>query len=346
VTPISGTSDEEFSLPRVAVTVRAGDEVLGSIWAAVREPLSDERTEALCDAAKLVALHMLRVRAGADVGRRLRADLLSTALEGGAGAHEALNRLGLADQPVVTLAMGVVEAPERIRSMADDALRVSERQRLADGFAMHLSAVHPRAAAALVGDVVYGLVPVVRAGGDGEERGRCIATDFLDRIGDRVLAVVAVGPTAHDVAGLAHARVSADRVLRVLREQRDARRVARLADVHVETLMVDLRDLVAVRGDQPTGSVARLMDYDATHGTNLVQTLHAWLDAFGDVIAASASMFVHPNTFRYRLRRLSEVGGIDLEDAEARFVAMMQLRIVLPRTYDVPDSGEVATRLG
>ncbi len=68
------------------------------------------------------------------------------------------------------------------------------------------------------------------------------------------------------------------------------------------------------------------------HNTNLVDTLRAWLDAFGDVIAAAKALYVHPNTFRYRLRRLSEVGGIDLGDAEARFVAMVQLRIVAPAT--------------
>lgn len=332
VTPVTATVDDTFALPRVAVAVRAGDEVLGSIWAAVHGPLSEERTQALCDAAKLVALHLLRVRAGADVERRLRADLLSTALEGGTGAHEALNRLGLADRPVVTLALAVLEPPENARSIAADAVRVSEQQRLVDAFAMHLSAVHPRAAAALIGDVGYGLMPVAREGHDGEERGRAIAAEFLDRIGQRSLAVVAVGPTARDVSGIAHARECADRVLRVLREQRDTRRVARLADVHVESLMVDLRDLVAARGDEPTGSVARLIDYDAQHKTNLVPTLQAWLDAFGDVAAAAASMYVHPNTFRYRLRRVAEVGGIDLADPEARFVAMMQLRIVVPRT--------------
>lgn len=76
------TNGETFTIPRVAVAVRAGDEILGSIWAAVRDPLTAERSQALCDAAKLVALHMLRIRAGADVERRLRADLVSTALEG------------------------------------------------------------------------------------------------------------------------------------------------------------------------------------------------------------------------------------------------------------------------
>jgi hypothetical protein len=315
----------EFSVPRVAVAVRAGDEVLGSIWAAVHERLSADRARALCDAAKLVSLHMLRVRAGADVERRLRTDLLSTALEGGAGAREAINRLGLANQSVVVLALAIVDKP------SDDATSVTERQRLTDGLAMHLSAVHPRSAAALVGDTSYGLVPVARDG-DGESQALRTAVAFLERVGHRVHAVIGVGPVAHDVAGLADARASADRALRVLRTGSGVRQmqVARLADVHVEALVLELRDLVAARGDRPTGPVARLAAYDKRHNTNLVETLRAWLDAFGDVIAAAAAMYVHPNTFRYRLRRLAEVGGIDLSDPDARFAAMLQLRVVSP----------------
>ena len=65
VDPLPGV-DGTMTLPRVAVSVRAGDEVLGSIWAVVPEPLSPERLGALTDSAKLVALHLLRVRAGAD----------------------------------------------------------------------------------------------------------------------------------------------------------------------------------------------------------------------------------------------------------------------------------------
>ncbi|WP_239152713.1 PucR family transcriptional regulator [Virgisporangium aliadipatigenens] len=315
---------DDFNVPRVAMAVRSGDEVLGSIWAAVREPLSADRTEALRDAARLVALHMLRIRAGADVERRLRTDLLSTALEGGAGAREALNRLGLADQPVVVLALGTRGA----LAVDADASVTTERQRLSDGLALHLSAIHPRCATALLGDVTYGLVPVMRDA-DGEERGLRIATEFLDRVGDRVRGVVGIGPVARDIAGLAASRAAADRALRVLRAG-SAVRVARLSDVHVESLLLELRDIVATRGDGPTGAVAKLYAYDAKHHACLVDTLRAWLDAFGDVIAASAALYVHPNTFRYRLRRLAEVGGIDLTDPEARFAAMLQLRIVPP----------------
>ena len=65
-------------------------------------------------------------------------------------------------------------------------------------------------------------------------------------------------------------------------------------------------------------------------------TLRAWLDHFGDSVAAAGSVFVHQNTFRYRLRRVAEVGELDLADPDQRFAVMLQLR-VLPLRGRVPD---------
>ena len=325
ISPIPDGQDA-FSMPRVAIGVRAGDEVLGSIWAAVPGPLSEERTEALCEAAHLVALHLLRLRAGADVQRRLRADLLSSALEGGAGASDALGRLGLTGQRLMMLGVAMSGAGHVSTETAADVAH--DRQRLSDAFALHLSGVHPGSAAALVSGVTYGLVPLAGSGTDGDERAVRIARDFLDRVGDRMRPVVGVGPVSADLAGLVHARACTDRALRVLREGRGERRVARLQDIQADALILDLRDLVAARGDRPTGSLARLIEYDHKHQGNLVNTLQAWLEAFGDVTAASESLFLHPNTFRYRLRRVAEVGEINLADPDQRFVAMLQLRLL------------------
>jgi sugar diacid utilization regulator len=217
--------------------------------------------------------------------------------------------------------------PEAPGALSGDL--VSARERLGDALAMHLTAVHPRSAAALVGDVVYGLVPLTRSGADGEERAVRIATEFLDRVGERLPAAIAVGPVAHEVGDLARSRAIADRIVRVLRDPRGSSRVARLADVHMETLILELRDIVVARGDQPTGAVARLLAYDAENNARLVETLRAYLDEFGDVTAAAARVYVHPNTFRYRLRRLVQVGQINLRDPEARFALMLQLRTVV-----------------
>jgi len=327
ISPIPDGQDA-FSMPRVAIAVRAGDEVLGSIWVAVPGPLSEVRTEALCEAAKLVALHLLRVRAGADVQRRLRADLLSSALEGGVGAKDALERLGLTGQRLMVL--GVAMSDAGADPTESGANLAHERQRLSDAFALHLGAVHSGSAAALVGDVTYGLIPLAGSGVDGEERAVRIAHDFLDRVGDRLRPVIGVGPVSAGLGALAPARADVDRALRVLCQGRGERRVARLGDVQVEALILELRDLVAARGDQPTGSLARLIAYDRKHQSNLVETLQAWLDAFGNVTLAADSLFLHPNTFRYRLRRVAEVGELNLADPEERFVAMLQLRMLGP----------------
>ncbi|MFI6096272.1 PucR family transcriptional regulator [Lentzea sp. NPDC051213] len=319
---IDSMPGDETVLPRMAIAVRAGDEILGSIWAVVREPLPDDRARAFCDAANLVALHLMRQRAGADVERRLRADLVSTAVEGGAGAAEALRRLGLADQAAVVLALALED------SHGDDPARhaehLAQRQQIADALAMHLSAVHPRAAAALVGDVAYAILPVSQ-----DDAAARTATDFRNRIGDRPAVLIGVGPVA-DGLGLAKSKAGADLVLRVLRAGRGRGPVARLSDVHSEGLLLELSDRIAERGDGLSGPLARLVAYDRKHNACLVQTLGAWLDAFGDVAAASAAVFVHPSTFRYRLRRLSEVGEIDLTDPDVRFALMLQLRLWHP----------------
>ena len=314
-----------FSVPRVAIAVVAGSELLGSIWAAVPGPLTEERTQALRDSAKLVAMHLLRVRAGADVQRRVRTDLVSSALVGGVGASAALERLGLAGQRLLVAGVALDER----RRPPDNPAGADDRQQLGDAFALHLSAFHPRAAAAEIGKVTYGLLPTTGYAETTEDRAMRILQDFLDRVSERLPAVVALGPIAADLTGLSHSRSGVDRVLRVLLASGD-RRIGRAEEMQGEALALELRDLAAARGEQPVGGLARLIDYDRRHRSNLVPTLRAWLDAFGNIVAAADSVFVHQNTFRYRLRRVAEVGGIDLDDPDQRFAVMLQLRVLGP----------------
>ncbi|MDI2131080.1 PucR family transcriptional regulator [Yinghuangia seranimata] len=323
----------ETALPRAAIAVRAGGEILGSMWAAVKEPLSPAREEAFREAAQLVALHMLRVRAGADAENRLRADLVTTVLEGGRGAGDALDRLGLVHEPTVVIALGLAPG-----GAADHAFVAAERERLAGALAIHLNAVQPRSAVALLGEVAYAIVPVPDGPAAGRERARQIASSFLERTGSRVPAVIGIGSTATEPGALGRSRANADRALRVLFSGQVAKRVAVIADVQIEALLLEMRDLAAANGDELLGSIARLVAYDAKHQSSLVETLRAWLDAFGDIVAASSSLFVHPNTFRYRIRRVAEVSGIDLQDPAERFAAMVQLRLMRPAPHSADGS--------
>ncbi|MCD0451478.1 helix-turn-helix domain-containing protein [Actinocorallia sp. API 0066] len=305
-------------LPRVAVAVRAGDEILGSMWAAVREPLTEQREAAFVDAAKIVALHLLRQRAGADVQRRLRADLLATVLTRGEHAAEAAARLDLATNRVCVLAAQLGGADETRTARAE-----SDRQRFCDALALHVGAIHPRAAAAQVGNVAYAVLPLVGA----QSRAVQVAEDFLARVGDRHAANIGVGRLARSLGEIARSRADADRALRVLRERGVTGRAVHFHDVHFDSLLLQLGDLVAEQDQPPTGPYQRLLRHDRENGSDLVGTLAAYLDAFGNVNDAAAAVQVHPNTFRYRLRRLCEISGLDLADPGARLAAMLQLRL-------------------
>jgi DNA-binding PucR family transcriptional regulator len=59
----------------------------------------------------------------------------------------------------------------------------------------------------------------------------------------------------------------------------------------------------------------------------LTETLRAWLDRPGQVQAIAADLGVHPQTVRYRVRRLRELFGDALEDPDRRFELALALRV-------------------
>jgi hypothetical protein len=309
------------TLPRVAVAVHAGQEVLGSLWVAVKGPLSDERMQALTEVAGLAALHMLHQRNSTDLARQLSADLLESVLSGGGAAQQAAIRLGLPGGPLCVLACQPLGA--------QGAGLESASQRLADALTLHLGAIHADAAIARIGRLVYAVVPAGRC--DPAESASRIYTEaasFVARIGHRDPVVIGVGGPAMSLPGLARARAEAERTVRVLRDTSPCGRAARLDDVYLETVLDRLGEVLSADEDRSYGPIARLITYDAENSTELTESLRAYLEAFGDVGRAAADVHVHPNTFRYRLRRICEVSGLDLDDSRARLAALVQLSAI------------------
>jgi hypothetical protein len=308
-------------LPRVAVAVHAGQEVLGSLWVAVKGPLSDERMQALSEAAGLAALHLLHQRNATDLARQLSADLLESVLAGGTAAHQAAIRLGLPTGPLCVLACQPLRA--------QGAGLESASQRLADALTLHLGAIHADAAIARIGRLVYAVVPAGHCELEEAARRVCaLAASFVARIGHRDPVVIGVGGPAQSLPGLARARADAERTVRVLRDTSPCGRAARLDDVYLETVLDRLGEVLKEDEDHSYGPVGLLISYDAENGTELTRSLRAYLEAFGDVNRAAADVHVHHNTFRYRLRRIREVSGLDLDDSRSRLAALVQLSAI------------------
>ncbi|MEV4576479.1 helix-turn-helix domain-containing protein [Nonomuraea jabiensis] len=135
-----------------------------------------------------------------------------------------------------------------------------------------------------------------------------------------------VGPTAPALTGVAASRADADLVLDVA--GRNAPAVVRVEDVRATLTLHRLRGLAEQHPGLRLGLLDGLVEQDAARGTAWLPTLRAYLEAFGDVPAAAARVNVHPNTFRYRLRRITELFRLDLADPDVRLVAALELRLL------------------
>ena len=83
-------------------------------------------------------------------------------------------------------------------------------------------------------------------------------------------------------------------------------------------------------------TVATLVAYDEQYETELVRTLETFLDADGNVAKTSEKLFTHRHTIRYRLERVKELTGLDVNSTDGRerlslgLKAMRVLGIVPP----------------
>ncbi|MFJ9557089.1 helix-turn-helix domain-containing protein [Nocardiopsis sp. NPDC101807] len=322
---------------RLAVGIHAGRQPLGAIW--VQEgasPLAENAEEALLGAARTTALQMIRQRSQASAGLRLREDLLSSLLEGRIDAGALADTVEVhADRGALVVAFSLLEAPDGVgEERPDRPARELRRRRMIDLVSVHTAAYRRSALVTELGGRVYVLLPDLERGREGW-RGVEQSVLALTRktvaaaratLGARVQG--AVGSLTERLADVPDSRAEADRVLDAM--GRDLERdldweVATISDVRSRVLIGEtlarLREDPSLRDPR----VSRLIEYDRAGGADLVHSLLAYLEAFGDARAAAERLHIHPNTLRYRVRRAAAVSGIDLGDPGERLFTQLQL---------------------
>jgi purine catabolism regulator len=71
-----------------------------------------------------------------------------------------------------------------------------------------------------------------------------------------------------------------------------------------------------------------LVEYDRRTKSDLVKTLEVYLDCMGSWNKAAEELCVHPNTLGYRLNRIQELLGVDLNSPEQRLNLQLALKIL------------------
>jgi DNA-binding PucR family transcriptional regulator len=142
----------------------------------------------------------------------------------------------------------------------------------------------------------------------------------LDReLGVDLHAVVA-GPL-DGLAAAAAGRVDVDRVFDSASRHPGAIRAVTSTDEARTTVLLD--EIVKRIGDE---LVDPRVPWLRRHEPALADTLCAYLDSLGDIACAAKYLHVHPNTVRYRVRRIEKLLGTSLGDPDDRLVLALGLR--------------------
>ncbi|MEU4284901.1 helix-turn-helix domain-containing protein [Nocardiopsis dassonvillei] len=322
---------------RLAVGIHAGRQPLGAIWVQEGDrPLAEHAEEALLGAARTTALQMIRQRTQASAGLRLREDLLSSLLEGRIDAGALADTVEVhADRGALVVAFALVEGPEgAAEERPDRPERELRRRQLIDLVSVHTAAYRRSALVTALGGRVYVLLPDlarVREGRRGVERSVLALTRKTVAAARAALGLevrAAVGSLVERLGDVPDSRAEADRVLDAVERSPDRGPgwdVATISDVRSRVLVSEtlarLREDPSLRDPR----VSRLIEHDRAGGADLVRSLLAYLEAFGDARAAAERLHIHPNTLRYRVRRAASVSGIDLGDPGERLFTQLQL---------------------
>jgi hypothetical protein len=70
-----------------------------------------------------------------------------------------------------------------------------------------------------------------------------------------------------------------------------------------------------------------LRQYDHKNGTELYKTLRCFEETGGNLKNTAELLFIHRNSLVYRIRRIEEIGTIDLNDVNTKFILKLSLEI-------------------
>ncbi|MGW1379492.1 PucR family transcriptional regulator [Streptomyces sp. NPDC002446] len=304
-------------------------------------PLGTAERYAVHSAVALLTLTTERSRALQDAEQRLGAAVLKMLLAGEPDhARAVAGRLygGLLDAPFrVVVAESVPDDGQP--SPSPGAGAGAGGAGVLDGLADAMDSAAARTGEAVLAVPDGGrLVVLVADGGAAAEACAAYAAEAEARAGARTrprggpgraeagqggaagLAVGLSAPTGPMAA--ANAYRQAEQALSVAR--RRGRALVEHEDVAAGSVLPLLAD-DAVRAFAD-GLLRALREHDATGRGDLVASLRAWLARHGQWDAAAADLGVHRHTLRYRMRRVEEILGRSLDDADVRMELWLALK--------------------
>jgi Sugar diacid utilization regulator len=323
-----------MSRERLIAPILAAKQVLGYISVLDHPPHNEELAfMAIEQAALVLALAVAKERELAEVEGRVRGEFLEDLLHGTYGEEAAAQRrarhLGypLHGNHIVMLVdiddfRGFIGS----RQVSEDAIQALKREFLRRVTGV-VRASYGRALVQGRSDSVASLLPVGTESGDYQARGHALGLQIRENIAEWkpgfTVSVGFSGP-AEAPQGLAAAQREVIAVMDSLARFKRWGQMVAVPELGLTGLLAAVTDERLV--DYTRRHLGPLVDHDAARKGSLVATLRAYLET-GEQQEAAKRLRVHPNTLRYRLDRIREISGVDLEDPETRLNMAVALRV-------------------
>lgn len=330
--PPTATYELDSAWARLVAPVIGRDGMLGSVSLIVpRGSATPEDAQVTARGAAACAVVLAREQAAATVRREVELDVLDEVLDGALRSEATLlqqaKRLGhdLLSSHVAVIA--------RIDSTVAGPVRASGSEERWEG----LEASIARAGTTRGGRVLWRIrnngaefvLPTMDAGQE-----RKLATTLRDelvglmRSGGESAISVGVGTIRDGIAGIRRSHGEARQALLLGRRMQGPGHLTLFGDLGVYRLIFAAEGLPELR-DLYAQSLGELLAYDRQNNADLVSTLDAFFAANGSPKEAAERLGVHRNTVLYRLDRVRDITGYDLDDAGLRLRLQLALHIHL-----------------
>jgi purine catabolism regulator len=323
-----------MSRERLIAPILAAGQVLGYISILDHPPHNEELAfMAIEQAALVLALSVAKERELSEVEGRVRGEFLEDLLHGTYGDEAAAQRrarhLGYplhGTHVVMLVDIDDFRGFNRARQIPEDAIQALKRE-----FLRRVAGVvrisYARALVQGRSDQVVALLPLGSEAGDYQVRAHAIGLQIQQAIAEWkpgfTVSVGFSGPTEAPT-GVAGALREVTSVMESLARFKRWSQVVAVPELGLTGLLAAVTDERLV--DYSRRHLGPLIEHDSSRKGNLVATLRAYLET-GEQQQAAQRLRVHPNTLRYRLDRIREISGVDLEDPETRLNLAVALRV-------------------
>jgi sugar diacid utilization regulator len=279
-------------------------------------------------AATICGVILGRERVVAAAARQVRDDLIEGLLLGGGRSNGEVARwarhLGYdptREHRILVVAIGAAGSARSAGAAVGGQL--AQRQRVAAAIEHYFATRMPGAITSIRDDEVVVVVPEPDA--DATRLSAACLARMRDLFSDTAITI-GIGGSCRDPADIARSYGQARRTIdAVIRLGRQGQAVA-FEDLGIHRLLLQVPDMAELRSFAAE-ILGKLDGHERQRGGELLATLACYFRENSSPQRTARTLHVHPNTVAYRIRRIQEITGLQLDTYRDRLMAQVALEI-------------------